>query len=32
MFDIAQAILQNGEGFEVIAATDAFEEVVERPL
>src|SRR5205823_6254259 len=27
MFDIAQAILQNGEGFERIA-TDAFEEVV----
>ena len=27
MFDIAQAILQNGEGFEAIA-TDAFEEVV----
>lgn len=27
MFDIAQAILQNGEGFEEIA-TDAFEEVV----
>jgi hypothetical protein len=27
MFDIAQAILQNGEGFETVA-TDAFEEVV----